>query len=190
MAGTTRKHLDAGGQSILFGRARGPGGWYRMAVSQFGLLNLRFPGTSENSFEAEMAQLLGRKPASDLKPRDPEELLELFRTLVSEWGEETAHHCHAFPPPLDLRGSPFRRKVWHALRTVPPGQLIAYGELAELAGSPRAARAVGTSMRQNPIPLFVPCHRVVASQGPGGFGVAMSMKFRLLKMEGLKLAGQ
>lgn len=89
-------------------------------------------------------------------------------------------------PPLDLSGIPaFRRRVMEVLRSeVPPGEVVTYGELALLAGRPGAARAVGSTMSNNPLPIFVPCHRVVASNGPGGFGPGLAVKRQLLRIEG------
>ena len=91
---------------------------------------------------------------------------------------------------LDLHGiSPFRRRVMETLvQLVPPGQVVTYGELALLAGRAGAARAVGTTMSRNPLPIFVPCHRVVAASGPGGFGPGLQRKRDLLALEGYKLA--
>lgn len=86
---------------------------------------------------------------------------------------------------------PFHRKVYKALCKVPAGQTITYAELAKRAGSPGAARAVGTAMAKNPFPVIIPCHRVVAGNGKlGGYsgrgGVAT--KRQLLEMEGVDLA--
>ena len=91
---------------------------------------------------------------------------------------------------LDLRGvSPFRRRVMETLvRSVPPGEVVTYGELALMAGRLGAARAVGTTMSRNPLPIFVPCHRVVAASGPGGFGPGLQRKRDLLALEGYNLA--
>jgi methylated-DNA-[protein]-cysteine S-methyltransferase len=71
--------------------------------------------------------------------------------------------------------------------SVPPGNVITYGELAVLAGRAGAARAVGTAMSSNPVPIFVPCHRVVAAGGPGGFGSGLEHKRELLALEGYEL---
>jgi methylated-DNA-[protein]-cysteine S-methyltransferase len=91
--------------------------------------------------------------------------------------------------PLDLSGlTPFRRRVMLTLRAqVPPGEVVSYGELACLAGHPGAARAVGSVMAQNTLPLFVPCHRVVGATGPGGFGPGLRLKQKLLRLEGFEL---
>ncbi len=89
--------------------------------------------------------------------------------------------------PVDLAGvPPFEGRVYEALRCVPPGATITYGELAERAGSPGAARAVGMAMARNPIPVIIPCHRVLAGGGrSGGFSApgGVTTKFRLLQIE-------
>ena len=84
----------------------------------------------------------------------------------------------------------FPRRVLETLvREVPWGETVTYGELAEIAGAPRAARAVGNVMAHNPVPLVIPCHRVVAAHGIGGYGPAgVEMKRALLAIEGVRLA--
>jgi len=79
--------------------------------------------------------------------------------------------------------SAFRRAVSRALRRVPYGRTVTYGELARRAGRPDAARAVGQAMARNPVPILVPCHRVVAADGLGGFGGGLALKRRLLALE-------
>jgi methylated-DNA-[protein]-cysteine S-methyltransferase len=92
--------------------------------------------------------------------------------------------------PLDLRYLPdFTQRVLTALLAVPHGQVITYGGLAQQAGSPRAARAVGGAVGRNPIPVIVPCHRVVAGNGIGGFGLGLACKRALLDLEGVVIAG-
>ena len=73
-------------------------------------------------------------------------------------------------PPLKLEGTPFTRRVYEVVRRIPRGKTRSYGEVADAAGKPGAARAVGNVMSQNPVCLFIPCHRVVASHGLGGWG--------------------
>ncbi len=91
--------------------------------------------------------------------------------------------------PVDLSDqTPFRRAVLHELMTVPRGHTVTYGELARRVGRPGGARAVGGVMAANPVPLVVPCHRVVSSDGsPGGFsaGGGIDLKRRMLALEGL-----
>ena len=94
-------------------------------------------------------------------------------------------HAAGELPPLDLAGgTPFQRKVWDALRQIPAGQTESYGRLAAALGAPKAARAVGGACGANPIPLFIPCHRVVPSGGGlGGFSAGLPWKRRLLALE-------
>lgn len=80
--------------------------------------------------------------------------------------------------------SPFISAVWQCLRAIPPGRTVSYAELAGLAGRPRAARAAGTACGRNELPLFIPCHRVLAAGGkPGGFTGGLAWKLWLLERE-------
>jgi len=83
--------------------------------------------------------------------------------------------------------APFSSRVVACLRKVPYGATVTYGELARRAGSPRASRAVGSVMASNDLPLVIPCHRVVAAQGLGGFGGGLRMKRDLLRLERARL---
>ncbi len=88
---------------------------------------------------------------------------------------------------LDLTwASPFQSKVYKALRKMRPAQVASYGDLALLIGSPRGARAVGGALRKNRIPLFIPCHRILAQSGIGGFTApgGLEQKYKLLRAEG------
>lgn len=94
--------------------------------------------------------------------------------------------CLEFSVPLDLRHLPgFTARVLRALLKVPAGQVTTYGKLAAKAGSPGASRAVGGAVGRNPIPIIVPCHRVLASNGIGGFGLGLDCKRALLALEGV-----
>jgi methylated-DNA-[protein]-cysteine S-methyltransferase len=86
---------------------------------------------------------------------------------------------------LDLRGTPFQLRVWRELRRIPWGQTISYKELAQRVGRPRAFRAVGQANGVNPIPLIIPCHRVIAADGGlGGYSSGLDRKRWLLRHEG------
>ncbi len=93
----------------------------------------------------------------------------------------------SFNLPIDLDGqTPFQKKVWQMLQTIPYGRVRSYGWVARKIGKPRAARAVGAACGANPVPLLVPCHRVGAGDGSrGGFSGGLHNKKRLLKLEGI-----
>jgi methylated-DNA-[protein]-cysteine S-methyltransferase len=94
-----------------------------------------------------------------------------------------------FDLPLDLRGTDFQRQCWLALATIPYGQTVSYGEQARRLGlGPEKARAVGTANGQNPLPLVLPCHRVIGADGSlTGFGGGLHLKRFLLEHEGALL---
>jgi O-6-methylguanine DNA methyltransferase len=94
-------------------------------------------------------------------------------------------------PPLDWSsGTEFQQRVWQLLRKISPGQTRSYGEVARKTGNPKAVRAVGGACGANPIPVFVPCHRVLAANHRlGGFSGGLDWKRTLLAREGVKLPG-
>ncbi len=90
-------------------------------------------------------------------------------------------------PPLDLRGTDFQKSVWNALRKIKTGRTKSYGEIARIIGRPRAVRAVGGACGANPVPVLIPCHRVLAAdQQLGGFSGGLEWKRTLLAREGVK----
>jgi methylated-DNA-[protein]-cysteine S-methyltransferase len=89
-----------------------------------------------------------------------------------------------FDLPLAPEGTAFQRTVWRQLQEIPYGQTISYGELARRVGNPRASRAVGSANGANPLPIVIPCHRVIAGDGTlGGFGGGLPAKQTLLALE-------
>lgn len=94
----------------------------------------------------------------------------------------------AFDLPLELHGTSFQCDVWQTLADIPYGSVVSYADLAAMVGRPRAFRAVGQANGANPVPVVLPCHRVVASgRRIGGFGGGLPMKRRLLALEGVEL---
>lgn len=88
--------------------------------------------------------------------------------------------------PLAPAGTPWMKTIWKLMRQIPYGQTATYGALAHLAGRPQAARAVGLACHRNPLPLFVPCHRVVGADGSlTGFSAGLALKRQLLDLEAL-----
>lgn len=153
-------------------------GWVGVAASSQGLVRVTLPQPSQGQASVGFEDEFG--------PPTPEAALstslrDLRQRLVAYFRGEAV----PFDDPLALSvGTPFQRRVWEALRSVPRGQVISYGELARQAGSPGTARAVGQAMACNPCPVVIPCHRVVGSDGGlTGFGGGLEMKARMLKME-------
>ena len=88
--------------------------------------------------------------------------------------------------PIDLgRSTPFERRVYEATKRIPFGKVATYGQIAKAIGSPKASRAVGQALGKNPIAIVIPCHRVLASDGLGGFSGGLSHKRQLLRLEGV-----
>jgi methylated-DNA-[protein]-cysteine S-methyltransferase len=120
----------------------------------------------------------GRGPAGELLEHARRQLAEYF-----------ARSRSTFDLPLDAVGSVFQRRVWDALRAIPYGTTVSYSELARRLGDSRATRAVGAANGRNPIPIIVPCHRVVGARGDlTGFGGGLDRKRWLLEHEGALLA--
>lgn len=92
-----------------------------------------------------------------------------------------------FDLPLAPQGTPFQLSVWRALRQIPYGETVSYGAIAEAIGRPNASRAVGAANGANPLPIVVPCHRVIGSTGKlTGFGGGLDTKAALLALEGAR----
>lgn len=95
-----------------------------------------------------------------------------------------AGHLRQFDLPLQLNGTPFMKKVWNVLQNIPYGTTLSYKDVAIAAGSPNACRAVGLANKKNNIPLIIPCHRVVNSDGTlGGFSCGCDKKLLLIELE-------
>lgn len=132
----------------------------------------------EMSPDEVMADLAARWPRARLVPA-PEALAPAVNALIAGHGEITVR----------LTGSAFQLAVWRALIGVPAGQVISYAMLAERIGNPRALRAVGTAVGQNPVSWAVPCHRVTRSDGSiGGYHWGAAVKCALLTREGASIA--
>lgn len=112
-----------------------------------------------------------------------------FNPLVRQLGEYFAGDRRGFDLQLAPRGTRFQERVWTNLCTIPYGDLRSYSQLATELGEPRAARAVGQAAAQNPLPILVPCHRLLGTRGNlVGFAGGTDLKARLLRLEGHTLA--
>ena len=115
----------------------------------------------------------------------PEPLVAAVAQLEEYFAGDRRH----FDLPLELAGTDFQKSVWLELAQIPYGETVSYAELALMVGRPHAYRAVGQANGANPIPIVLPCHRVVASGGGiGGYGGGLPMKRKLLTLEGVEVS--
>lgn len=114
--------------------------------------------------------------------------LPLFREAKRQLEAYFAGQRQAFSLPLNPDGTAFQRRVWQSLCDIPYGRVISYRELAAQVGSPRAFQAVGQANGRNPLPILIPCHRVIAADGTlGGYSSGVERKRFLLRLEGLSI---
>lgn len=153
-----------------------PAGHFIAHFSELGLAQLEFP------------RRYAKLPTPDLNEWSAQSLKWLGLTKRAILDTLNGQPASEFPP-LDLSiGTAFQQRVWTALRGIRMGQTKSYGEIAAEIGSPKAMRAVGGACGANPIPLLVPCHRVLAANVHlGGFSGGLDWKLRLLASEGVIL---
>lgn len=146
------------------------------ASTERGLAYLELPHASGRGFRGWLPRAL---PDTDCR-----EAFQPNRAAVAQILEYLEGKRRDFQLPLDLRATPFQRSVYDELLRIPYGETRSYADVARCIGRPRAVRAVGTANGANPIPLVVPCHRVIASGGHlGGYGGGLPLKRQLLAME-------
>jgi O-6-methylguanine DNA methyltransferase len=173
-------------------------GQFLARYSEKGLAELNFPLVGQASPRAANSRRRGNEslisPTSNGPGRDSSR--RLLQTKIRTWHRltETAlKHILAGRqpknlPPLDLAGTEFQKSVWNALRKISTGKTKSYGEIARAIGKPKAVRAVGGACGANPVPVLVPCHRVLAANKKlGGFSGGLDWKRSLLKREGITL---
>lgn len=162
---------------VAYASVDSPYGELLVAATDRGVVKLSLPNyTADSALE---------QIAAGVSPRileSPERLDPVRRELDSYFEGK----LHEFSSPVDWSlAHGFAGKVLHAVARIPYGQTQSYGDVAKKAGNPRAFRAAGTACGINPVPLIVPCHRVVQSGGkPGNYGGGPEMKLSLLEMEG------
>ena len=120
--------------------------------------------------------------------RDPSD--QVLAEAVKQLNEYFAREREVFSIPLRPAGTPFQLRVWKALEEIPYGHTRTYLDIARALGIPAAVRAVGAANGRNPLPIFVPCHRVIGSNGSlTGYGGGLEVKLELLRLEGVLLPG-
>ncbi len=149
-------------------------GWVGILGSATGLRCTTLPQPSAQ----EARQLLGNINHATWDPHSFDNLIQRCRIYFGG-------HRVPFPDQLDLSGATtFQRQVWETNRLIPYGETRSYAWVAQQIGQPRAVRAVGQALGKNPLPIIIPCHRVITSNGKlGGFGGGVEMKKRLLSLE-------
>ncbi|WP_050614375.1 methylated-DNA--[protein]-cysteine S-methyltransferase [Bacillus testis] len=122
----------------------------------------------------------GENPPADVLQEETELLKEAGKQLQ----EYLAGERTEFSLPLSARGTAFMERVWEGLCTIPYGETRSYRDIAEAIGNPKACRAVGMANNRNPIPIFIPCHRVIGANGTlTGYGGGLAIKEHLLQLE-------
>ncbi|HVM61881.1 MAG TPA: methylated-DNA--[protein]-cysteine S-methyltransferase [Verrucomicrobiae bacterium] len=153
--------------SVIVPTKLGP---FRVHYSIRGISRIEFPSDCSG----------GLRPPKSVGPSP------LFlRNFIRQLQQYAAGKLVRWTVPLDTSaGTDFQQRVWGALTTIPRGETRSYGWVAQQIGKPKAARAVGLACGANPIPVVIPCHRVIAGDGSiGGFGGGLPMKQRLLALE-------
>jgi O-6-methylguanine DNA methyltransferase len=158
-------------------------GTLTLCRSDKGLCHIEFGTFAEH--EQALTQWAGKWWPNQGRPKwqEDESCSFLNRTaeqLASYFTGETGE----FDIPLDLQGTPFQQKVWQALLDIQYGEVRSYKAVAEAIGQPLAVRAVGGANNRNPVPILVPCHRVIGANGTMvGYGGGMAIKTHLLALE-------
>jgi O-6-methylguanine DNA methyltransferase len=147
-----------------------------VALSQKGLCSLTLPAHPVESFF--------NRILTTFQPHFFTQNAEPFQDLYRQLADHLAGRLRHFNIPLDLRGTPFQLQVWEALGAIPFGETWSYGDVARYIGRPKAVRAVGQANHHNPVPIVVPCHRVIGAKGDlVGYGSGLPLKEKLLAME-------
>ena len=145
-------------------------------------------GTAAETAAAPAADLAANPAAAADGPNLTEDPAH-FKPLLRQLGEYFTGERRQFELDLAPRGTAFQQRVWSSLRGIPYGEYRTYSHLAVALGEPRAARAVGQAAAQNPLPILIPCHRLLGSRGHlVGFAGGTDLKARLLRLEGHTLA--
>ncbi len=172
--------------------AHGPVGAFTRVATRFGPMHLAaldgalvqasMPGESRAGFLRDLEE---RYPGVSFAEDRLDPLLVKAARQVKEYADGTRQ---AFELPLSPVGTPFQVRVWRQLQSIGYGDVRSYRDVAEAIGKPGATRAVGQANHRNPLPILIPCHRVVAAGGGlGGYGGGLRMKQALLGHEGARL---
>ena len=155
---------------IRYCELRTPVGILTLAGDEEGLREITFPK--------------GTHARSPFSSEQGSESVAALREAIAQLNAYFSGRLSRFDLPLAPVGTPFQQDCWSALRAIPYGQTTSYGEIARRVGRPAAYRAVGAANGRNPIPIIIPCHRVIGADGSlTGFGGGLSIKRHLLELE-------
>jgi len=161
-------------EAIYYSSCPSPLGTIWVASDRVGVCLLRF-GLREEELRGEIAGIGGQPIHADQ---------EINRGVSEEISAYFEGKVTRFSSPVHPQGSPFDIKVWEVLQRIPLGETRSYQEIAQQVGTPRGCRAIGGANRRNPIPLLIPCHRVIKKDGGlGGFSCGTEIKEWLLQFE-------
>ena len=171
-----KEYLEGGpGLSIRYAIVQSYLGWVLVAATGRGVCNIEFGDTAQSL----RARLQSRFPQAKLEAGDAQ-----FEQTVSQVLAFLERPQQGLKVPLDIQGTAFQRRVWSALREIPPGATASYGDVAASIGKPTAARAVAGACAANKIAVAIPCHRVVRSDGElGGYRWGVARKREILQRE-------
>ena len=165
------------GEMILWAAISSRVGTIRVAATSRGVCKVALGQETAADFFGWLKHHIGQAP------RKPERT-GIVTLALDQIAEYLGGQRREFDLPLDLRGTEFQRRVWAAVAGIPYGETRAYADIARTIGKPRAVRAVGAANGANPLPLVVPCHRVLGSDGSlTGYGGGLDVKQELLEME-------
>jgi len=166
---------------VYYARMDAPIGPIWVAATQAGICLVGLGTAQPDAFFSRLARIFGPEPPR----KDPRRLA----AALAQLREYFSRIRRGFDLPLDLRGTEFQRAVWAEIARIPYGATTTYGEIARRVQHPRAARAVGGAVGANPLPIIVPCHRVLGARGTlVGYGGGLETKAALLRLEGVLLS--
>ncbi len=164
---------------IVYAQTESPVGPVWVATTSVGICAVGLGAGQPEAFFAYLARHVGSEPAR----KDPTALTPALTQLR----EYFSRIRREFDLPLDVRGTAFQEAVWGQVARIPYGVTATYGEIAQRIERPGAARAVGAAVGANPLPILIPCHRVIGARGSlTGYGGGLEIKAALLRLEGIQ----
>lgn len=152
-------------------------GTFRTAATDHHLVIVSMPGETKGSFDDRIAERFANYAILRGGIVNQQAAEEIRAYIIGK--------LKKFTVKFDIKAAPFQKKVLKYVARIPFGQTKSYGDVAAMVGNPKASRAVGTANAKNNLPLIIPCHRVVGSNGIGGYGCGLDLKRKLLKHEGI-----